>query len=361
MGGWASVLRKCTFLAKAAPDPVQLLDRRRKGARCIELYTDADVLASSWAEIRRRVAEAGLEVRAVHAPPRNPDGSYCGIGSPAADARAEASSRETIHRTMLLADTLTPPGLPRYVVIHFATDLRLPVAPTGGSGPPEPREAHLAAIRERCLDRARETLQALAERFPWERTGEDRFFLCIENKPLVRPGFWEGQGVAAVAGRFPADLLAFIDQANSCFPGRLRAAVALDTAHMLTVCRGARWMAVNGERFALVTGQEIDRNGDLDPARFIGQLDDRIGLVHLANATWIGDTRERHGTPWTADGISHLRAILEALEAASFSGPITIEVVENDPADAQGLASTVSALREVLGWDPFACRTGNGK
>ncbi|MEW6048143.1 MAG: hypothetical protein AB1609_16990 [Bacillota bacterium] len=352
----AHLLKGSEFLAKAAPDPAQLLDRRRRGAVSLELHTTADVVEESVHDrALGTLAEARLRVLVVHSPTELPDAAGpCGVGSP--DERRERLSLELIRKTVALADRVIPPGRPRYVIIHWGTDVRLADLGLNRAGHrPLHGELGLPGLRQQALEQASRSLLTLAE-FCEERARRTRasYVLCLENKPLFRPGFWTPeQSVVAVAGRLPedsVDVLSRVSARNA--PGdSVQLRIALDTVHLLTVCRGLRWMASFGQPFALFTEEDVAQHASLTPEAFIATLSPLTAVVHLANAIGLADSDAEHGAPF-AD-VSDVLPLLRALDAGGFLGPVTLEVREQDPCNAVGLELTARTVAIALGRDPF--------
>jgi len=344
------------FLAKAAPDLAQCLDRRRRGAASLELHTTAEVVDDAFHDrVLAVLTQAHMRVLVVHAPTVLPDGrGPCGVGSP--DDRGERLSVALIRRTVALADRVIPPGRPRYVIIHWATDVHLAdVRPdSNGRVPPQAR-LDLRRLRQQALEQASASLVGLV-RFCEERAARTgaSYVLCLENKPLFRPGFWTPeQSVVAVAGRLPEDSLDVLSRvaAADAAGDHVDVRIALDTVHLLTVCRGLRWMASFGQPFALFTEEDVADHARLTPEAFVATLSPWTAVVHLANATGLADSDDGHGAPFT--DVSDVLPLLRALDAGGFRGPVTLEVREQDPLNAAGLELTARTVALALGRDPF--------
>lgn len=329
--------------AKANIEIKCLTDRKDKGFSMFELYTGPETFEHDNREILDRVENWGPECFVVHAPHETgtrKNVNDCGVAG--LNMQTNQKSTELILKSIDLAQILIK-GKDKFVVVHPASQTFLE---------PKYQDVFLLDLPQRQQKireaRAESISNAIANLHRIIGYAKDKgVIICLENMPSLDMSF-NGRYASYCSFANVEDFKKVLAQINS--PNLM---FTLDTCHLLSHIRTMRMiLETNGDIGCNLPEDILYYKEDLQKEdheiiiieKFLEELKDKIGVIHLNNSIELGLTKHTHSTKFTDNDKSLLQRFFKKLKELSYKNAITLEVNEIDLTNASAQLETYNTI-----------------
>ena len=302
---------------KAKLDINQLLDRKKRGSNAIEVFTDIDTFKHNlnYENIKNVLQKINLNVYAIHSPMKDEEGDRIGAGN--LDQIKRKYYIELFKKSIQLANEICNVKNP-VVVIH--ADGLYDIDEYDPNTVQEKKEAALKGFVE--------DLKYLNE---YTKINYPNIILGVENISAFNYLHGKTYGTYYGSGLELPTIIKSLNLSN--------VKTVLDICHAQTVCN-----------LDIIQGVKNKRTIET----YINIFAKTLCLVHLNNVKSFGETKDKHGTPFTTSkkDTMYLDKIIKTLENNNYKGPITAEVLEQDINAATNLEITFNTLKQ-LGYEKY--------